>query len=548
MQRVLPLALSVLTALPASVAAQEPDRRPWGRGTLMPSFAVGGSLLLDRPGATVQVVGGLGYYVADNLAVGLSLRNLSRFLGSELESAYPGVKSQIATNEFSVTPGLTVMAHRGRIVSPILGLGAGPIVMNNRLGVIGEVVFTPAMLIRVHPRVALNLGFEVSLRFPRARTRGTYEHPSIDYTVYFPNPLHVGFQVGVAFGPKVGRHRRADPSSAPTTEPTMVTPPADVATSARGPDSPASPATAPAPATPVGPPSGRGLLIGGAVATFAVVPLTLVGLRLTLAGVFSESEDTPAAGLGPPLMIAGVVALVAGGGYAEYCAAPAGTCLPVAEGLSMIEGAAIPETLFTVWSNLFERGFAADGDTVLVHGGTSGIGTMAIALGKLFALTVIVTCGTDAKCRRAEELGADSAINYRSQDFVEAVKQLTGGRGVQVVLDMVGGDYLPRNLACLADDGRHVSIAFQRGAKAEVTIPDVMRRRLTLTGSTLRPRSLEFKTMLADEIARTVWPYVEGGRLKPVIDSVFPLAEAAKAHARMESGEHVGKIVLQVSP
>ena len=241
-----------------------------------------------------------------------------------------------------------------------------------------------------------------------------------------------------------------------------------------------------------------------------------------------------------------VCALVAGGGYAQYCAAPAGTCLPVPETLSLVEAAAIPETLFTVWSNLFERGFAADGDTVLVHGGTSGIGTMAIALGKLFGLTVIVTCGTDAKCMRAEELGADSAINYKSHDFVEAVKALTDGRGVHVVLDMVGGDYLPRNLACLADDGRHVSIAFQRGAKTEIMIPEVMRRRLTLTGSTLRPRSVEFKTMVADEIARTVWPYVEGGRLKPVIDSTFPLAEAAKAHARMEAGEHVGKIVLEV--
>ena len=241
-----------------------------------------------------------------------------------------------------------------------------------------------------------------------------------------------------------------------------------------------------------------------------------------------------------------VCALVAGGGYAEYCVSPAGTCLPVPEILSLTEAAAIPETLFTVWSNLFERGFAADGDTVLIHGGTSGIGTMAIALGKLFGLTVIVTCGSDAKCRRAEELGADSAINYKSQDFVEAVKKLTDGRGVQVVLDMVGGDYVPRNLECLADDGRHVSIAFQRGAKAEIAIADVMRRRLTLTGSTLRPRSVEFKTMVADEIARTVWPYVEGGRLKPVVDSSFSLAEAAKAHARMEAGEHVGKIVLKV--
>ncbi len=242
-----------------------------------------------------------------------------------------------------------------------------------------------------------------------------------------------------------------------------------------------------------------------------------------------------------------VCALVAGGGYAEYCAAPAGTCLRIPETLSAVEAAAIPETLFTVWVNLFERGFAADGDWVLVHGGTSGIGTMAIALGKLFNLKLIVTCGTDEKCARALELGADLAVNYRTQDFVEVARERTAGRGVNVVLDMVGGDYLPRNLAALADDGRHVSIAFQRGAKAEITIPDVMRRRLTLTGSTLRPRSVEFKTMVADEIAKTVWPYVEGGRLRPVIDGVFPLDQAAAAHARMEAGDHVGKIVLQIA-
>jgi NADPH2:quinone reductase len=242
-----------------------------------------------------------------------------------------------------------------------------------------------------------------------------------------------------------------------------------------------------------------------------------------------------------------VCALVAGGGYAEYCAAPAGTCLRIPEILSLVEAAAMPETLFTVWVNLFERGYAGEGETVLVHGGTSGIGTMAIALGALFDLKVIVTCGSDEKCARALELGAAAAINYRSQDFVEEVKRITEGRGVSVVLDMVGGDYLPRNLASLSDDGRHVSIAFQRGAKSEVLIPDIMRRRLTLTGSTLRPRSVEFKTMVADEIVRTVWPYVEGGRLKPVIDAVFPLDRAAEAHARMEAGEHVGKIVLEIS-
>jgi putative PIG3 family NAD(P)H quinone oxidoreductase len=241
-----------------------------------------------------------------------------------------------------------------------------------------------------------------------------------------------------------------------------------------------------------------------------------------------------------------VCALVAGGGYAEYCVASAGTCLAVPEALSLVEAAAIPETLFTVWSNLFERGFAADGDTVLVHGGTSGIGTMAIALGKLFNIRVIVTCGTDEKCRRAEALGAAHSINYREQDFVEEIHRITDRSGVDVVLDMVGGDYVPRNLASLAEEGRHVSIAVQRGATAEVPIFDVMRRRLILTGSTLRPRSVEFKTMVADEIGRTVWPFAEGGQLKPVIDSTFPLEEAAQAHARMEAGEHIGKIVLTI--
>jgi putative PIG3 family NAD(P)H quinone oxidoreductase len=241
-----------------------------------------------------------------------------------------------------------------------------------------------------------------------------------------------------------------------------------------------------------------------------------------------------------------VCALVAGGGYAEYCVAPAGTCLPIPPVISAVEAAAMPETLFTVWINLFERGFAAEGEWVLLHGGTSGIGTMAIALARLFGLKLIVTCGSDSKCARALELGAEAAINYRTQDFVEEVHRITNRAGVNVVVDMVGGDYVPRNLACLAEEGRHVSIAVQRGASAEIQIFDIMRRRLTLTGSTLRPRSVEFKTMVADEIARTVWPYVEGGRLKPVIDSVFPLDRAAEAFARMDSGDHVGKTVLQV--
>jgi putative PIG3 family NAD(P)H quinone oxidoreductase len=239
-----------------------------------------------------------------------------------------------------------------------------------------------------------------------------------------------------------------------------------------------------------------------------------------------------------------VCALLAGGGYAQYALASAGQCLPVPEGLTMVEAAAVPETLFTVWTNLFERAYATEGEIVLVHGGTSGIGTMAIALCGLFGLPMIVTCGSDEKCTAAEALGAARAINYRSANFVEEVKSFTGGRGVNIVLDMVGGDYLPRNLDCLAEDGRHVSIAVQRGATAELDIGAIMRRRLTLTGSTLRPRSTEFKSLVAEELLRNVWPHVASGRLKPVVDATFPLEAAADAHRRMEAGEHVGKIVL----
>ena len=241
-----------------------------------------------------------------------------------------------------------------------------------------------------------------------------------------------------------------------------------------------------------------------------------------------------------------VCALVAGGGYAEYCLAPVGSCLPVPKGFSMAEAAALPETVFTVWHNLFERGWVKDGETALVHGGTSGIGTTAIGLCKLFDVRVIVTCGSAEKCDAARALGADLAIDYSSEDFVEAVKAFTGGAGVNVVLDMVGGDYLPRNLECLADDGRHVSIAFQRGAKAEVDITQVMRRRLTLTGSTLRARDNDFKAALADEIHRTLWPQLAEGAWKPAMDQSFALADADAAHARMQAGEHVGKIVLTV--
>ena len=241
-----------------------------------------------------------------------------------------------------------------------------------------------------------------------------------------------------------------------------------------------------------------------------------------------------------------VCALLSGGGYAEYAVAPAGQCLPVPDDYDLVEAAALPETLFTVWSNLFERAYVVEGDTVLVHGGTSGIGTMAISLCKLFDIAIIVTCGSDEKCERAKAWGADHAINYRTQDYVEEVKRITGGQGVQAVLDMVGGGYVPRNIQCMAEDGRHVSIAVMSGPKTEVFIPTVMSKRLTLTGSTLRPRSVAFKSLVADELMRVVWTFIEQGRLRPAIDSRFPLVEAAKAHARMDAGDHFGKIVLTV--
>lgn len=251
-------------------------------------------------------------------------------------------------------------------------------------------------------------------------------------------------------------------------------------------------------------------------------------------------------GVGPEMMGQPVCALVSGGGYAEYCLAPAAQCLTVPEALSMEEAAALPETLFTVWHNVFERGYAGQGDRLLVHGGTSGIGSMAIKLGKLFGLTVYVTCGSDEKCAAARALGAAEAINYKSSDFVEEIQRLTDGDGVNVVLDMVGGDYVPRNIACLAPDGRHVSIAFQRGMSADISILDIMQRRLVLTGSTLRARDAGFKALLADEIARNVWSFVEEGKLKPAIDKSFPLDQASAAHERMEAGDHVGKIVLTI--
>jgi NADPH:quinone reductase len=238
--------------------------------------------------------------------------------------------------------------------------------------------------------------------------------------------------------------------------------------------------------------------------------------------------------------------LVSGGGYAEYCIARFDQCFPVPAALSMAEAAALPETLMTVWHNVFERAYACEGETILIHGGTSGIGTMAIKLCKLFGMTVIVTCGSDEKCAAAKALGADHAINYADSDFVEEVKIITGGTGVHIVLDMVAGSYVPRNLQCLREDGRHVTIAVQGGMVAEINMAQVMMRRLTLTGSTLRPRSAEFKALLAQEIYSAVWPIVADGGLRPEMDKSFPLTEAAAAHAHMESGEHVGKIVLKL--
>lgn len=242
-----------------------------------------------------------------------------------------------------------------------------------------------------------------------------------------------------------------------------------------------------------------------------------------------------------------VCALVSGGGYAEYCAAPAGQCLPIPAGMAAVDAAGLPETWFTVWSNVVDRGHARRGETILVHGGTSGIGITAIQLGRALGLTVIVTAGSAAKCDAAMQAGASHAIDYVAQDFVAEVAAITDRRGVDLVLDMVGGDYVPRNLQCLADDGRHVSIAFQRGPRADLDLVAVMRKRLVLTGSMLRPRSIAFKTAIAETLEGAIWPEFEAGRLRPMTDMVFPLHQAADAHRRMEAGSHVGKIVLKVA-
>ena len=239
-----------------------------------------------------------------------------------------------------------------------------------------------------------------------------------------------------------------------------------------------------------------------------------------------------------------VCALVAGGGYAELCVAPVGQCLPVPAGLTDIEAASLPETFFTVWSNVFERAYLTKGETLLIQGGSSGIGVTAIQIAKALGVTVIVTAGSDEKCAACVALGADHAINYKTADFAEEVRKLTNGKGVNVILDMVAGSYVAREIECMAEDGRLVIIAVQGGIKAEFNAGLVLRKRLTITGSTLRPRSIEFKTAIAKALREEVWPLLESGAIKPVIHSIFAAADAAKAHTLMESNQHIGKIVL----
>ena len=239
-----------------------------------------------------------------------------------------------------------------------------------------------------------------------------------------------------------------------------------------------------------------------------------------------------------------VCALVAGGGYAELCCAPIAQCLPSPKGLSDIEAASLPETFFTVWSNVYDRGHLQPGETLLVQGGSSGIGVTAIQLAKAMGSKVLVTAGSDKKVAACVALGADVGINYKTQDFVTEVKAATGGRGADVVLDMVAGDYVAREIQCVADDGRIVIIAVQGGVQSGFNAGELLRRRLLITGSTLRPRPVAFKAAIAKALRQHVWPLIEAGRIKPVIHSVFPAAQAAQAHALMESGEHIGKIVL----
>jgi NADPH2:quinone reductase len=241
-----------------------------------------------------------------------------------------------------------------------------------------------------------------------------------------------------------------------------------------------------------------------------------------------------------------VCALVQGGGYADLCTAPIAQCLPYPKGFTDIEAASLPETFFTVWSNVFQRGHLSKGETLLVQGGSSGIGVTAILIAKAFGHRVFVTAGSDEKCAACTQLGADLAINYKTQDFVEEVKKATNGKGVDVILDMVTGTYLQREIDCLADDGRIVVIAIMGGSKAEVNTAQILRRRLSITGSTLRPRPVAFKHQIAKELYQSVWPLLNSGQLKPVIYKTFSLEQAADAHRLMESSEHVGKIVLTV--
>ncbi|MCD2518718.1 NAD(P)H-quinone oxidoreductase [Massilia sp. G4R7] len=241
-----------------------------------------------------------------------------------------------------------------------------------------------------------------------------------------------------------------------------------------------------------------------------------------------------------------VCALAPGGGYAEYCVVPAGHCLPIPQGLTPLEAASLPETFFTVWTNVFDRAGLSPGETLLVQGGTSGIGVSAIQLASALGHRVFATAGSDDKARACEALGAERGINYKTEDFAAVVKELTGGKGVDVILDMVAGDYIPREIDCLADDGRIALIALLGGARAEIDLGQVLRRRLHISGSTLRPRTNEFKAAIARNLRERVWPLFEQGKLKPVIYRTFPLAQAAEAHALMESSTHVGKIVLEV--
>ncbi len=241
-----------------------------------------------------------------------------------------------------------------------------------------------------------------------------------------------------------------------------------------------------------------------------------------------------------------ICALVPGGGYAEYCVVQMPLALPIPNGFSMTEAAALPETFFTVWTNVFGRGRLQDGETLLIHGGSSGIGTTAIQVAKHLGARVFATAGSPEKCKACTRLGAERAINYKTDDFVSVVQEATGGAGVDVILDMVGGDYIDRNIKALAVEGRLVNIAFLKGSLAEINFMPIMLKRLTLTGSTLRPQSVEAKAEIAASLKAKVWPLLEAGKVKPVIDSVFPLAEANKAHALMETSAHIGKIVLEV--